>query len=139
MVEERGRTDRGFTTRVDTVLTYRASPRGPTNGFIVNGARAGSAGADQPHSRGVLDLEQSVRTLDNIACMYDMHATVRRALTPELDNHPEPMEEVRVPEGWRSGICPLISWGNSEERVPVCSGTGCMSRSVGAHADLGSR
>ncbi|KLL95322.1 hypothetical protein NJ76_27675 [Rhodococcus sp. IITR03] len=71
----------------------------PDEWFIVNGARGGSAGADQPHSRGVLDLEQSVRTLDNIACMYDMHATAWRALILEFDNHPEPMEEVRVPEG----------------------------------------
>lgn len=37
--------------------------------------------------------------LTYITCMYDMHATMCRALKLEFDDRREPIEEVRVPEG----------------------------------------
>jgi alkylhydroperoxidase family enzyme len=35
-----------------------------------------------------------------ITCMYDMHATMSRALRLEFDNRPEPIVEVAAPEGY---------------------------------------
>jgi hypothetical protein len=34
--------------------------------------------------------------------MYDMHATMARALRLEFDNRPEPVTEVAAPEGYGS-------------------------------------
>ncbi|MEZ5152801.1 carboxymuconolactone decarboxylase family protein [Rhodococcus zopfii] len=50
----------------------------------------------------VLQAELSdaeILELTYITCMYDMHATMCRALKLEFDDRPEPIEEVRVPEG----------------------------------------
>jgi alkylhydroperoxidase family enzyme len=43
--------------------------------------------------------DREVMELTYITCMYDMHATICRALKLEFDDRPEPVEEVRVPEG----------------------------------------
>ncbi|WP_430334386.1 carboxymuconolactone decarboxylase family protein [Rhodococcus sp. ACT016] len=43
--------------------------------------------------------DQQIMELTYITCMYDMHATICRALRLEFDDRPEPVEEVRVPEG----------------------------------------
>nr|CRL74545.1 hypothetical protein CPGR_01293 [Mycolicibacter nonchromogenicus] len=37
--------------------------------------------------------------LTYITCMYDMHATICRALKLEFDDRAEPIVEVQVPEG----------------------------------------
>ncbi|MFG3619274.1 carboxymuconolactone decarboxylase family protein [Nocardia sp. NPDC047654] len=42
-------------------------------------------------------LERAV--LAYITTLYDMHATICRALRLEYDDRPEPVEEVRLPEG----------------------------------------
>ncbi|MGW4478309.1 carboxymuconolactone decarboxylase family protein [Rhodococcus triatomae] len=43
--------------------------------------------------------DREVMELTYITCMYDMHATICRALKLEFDDRPEPVEEVRIPEG----------------------------------------
>ncbi|GAB2631187.1 carboxymuconolactone decarboxylase family protein [Prescottella soli] len=43
--------------------------------------------------------DKQIMELTYITCMYDMHATICRALRLEFDDRPEPVEEVRVPEG----------------------------------------
>lgn len=43
--------------------------------------------------------DQEIMELTYITCMYDMHATICRALKLEFDDRPEPVEEVRIPEG----------------------------------------
>lgn len=43
--------------------------------------------------------EHEILELTYITALYDMHATMCRALRLEFDDRPEPVEEVRVPEG----------------------------------------
>lgn len=43
--------------------------------------------------------DKQIMELTYITCMYDMHATICRALRLEFDDRPEPIEEVRIPEG----------------------------------------
>ncbi|AKE91425.1 MULTISPECIES: carboxymuconolactone decarboxylase family protein [Rhodococcus] len=43
--------------------------------------------------------DQEIMELTYITCMYDMHATICRALKLEFDDRPEPVEEVRIPDG----------------------------------------
>jgi len=44
--------------------------------------------------------DPQVLQLTYITCMYDMHATMSRALRLEYDNRPEPVVEVAAPEGY---------------------------------------
>lgn len=43
--------------------------------------------------------EHEILELTYITALYDMHATMSRALRLEFDDRPEPVEEVQVPEG----------------------------------------
>ncbi|OMC09824.1 carboxymuconolactone decarboxylase [Mycolicibacter heraklionensis] len=43
--------------------------------------------------------DPEIMELTYITCMYDMHATICRALQLEFDDRPEPIVEVQVPEG----------------------------------------
>ncbi|HEX7321862.1 MAG TPA: carboxymuconolactone decarboxylase family protein [Mycobacterium sp.] len=43
--------------------------------------------------------DSQIMELTYITCMYDMHATICRALRLEFDDRPEPILEVQVPEG----------------------------------------
>ncbi|CRK53276.1 transposase [Rhodococcus sp. RD6.2] len=43
--------------------------------------------------------DKQIMELTYITCMYDMHATICRALKLEFDDRPELIEEVQVPEG----------------------------------------
>ncbi|MDV6269459.1 MULTISPECIES: carboxymuconolactone decarboxylase family protein [Rhodococcus] len=43
--------------------------------------------------------DKQIMELTYITCMYDMHATICRALKLEFDDRPELIEEVRIPEG----------------------------------------
>lgn len=43
--------------------------------------------------------DQEILELTYITTLYDMHATICRALRLEYDDRPEPIEEVRLPEG----------------------------------------
>lgn len=43
--------------------------------------------------------DQQIMELTYIVCMYDMHATISKALRLEFDDRPEPVKEVEVPEG----------------------------------------
>ena len=57
---------------------------------------------------GVFDVlkehlpEKEILQLTYITCMYDMHATMSRALRLEYDNRDEPVVEVEAPEGYGS-------------------------------------
>ena len=57
---------------------------------------------------GVFDVlkeqlpEKEILQLTYITCMYDMHATMSRALRLEYDNRDEPVVEVAAPEGYGS-------------------------------------
>ena len=67
-----------------------------TDGLVHDGGRV----PDEVFA--VLQAELSdaeILELTYITCMYDMHATMCRALKLEFDDRPEPIEEVRVPEG----------------------------------------
>ncbi|MBN9099936.1 MAG: carboxymuconolactone decarboxylase family protein [Pseudonocardia sp.] len=44
--------------------------------------------------------DSQVLQLTYITCMYDMHATMSRALQLEYDNRPDPVVEVAAPEGY---------------------------------------
>ena len=44
--------------------------------------------------------DPQVLQLTYITCMYDMHATMSRALQLEYDNRPDPVVEVAAPEGY---------------------------------------
>jgi hypothetical protein len=46
--------------------------------------------------------EPQILQLTYITCMYDMHATMARALRLEFDDRPEPVTEVPAPEGYGS-------------------------------------
>ncbi|MGV0625046.1 carboxymuconolactone decarboxylase family protein [Mycolicibacter minnesotensis] len=43
--------------------------------------------------------DREIMELTYITCMYDMHATICRALRLEFDDRPELIEEVQVPDG----------------------------------------
>ena len=43
--------------------------------------------------------DEEILELTYITCMYDMHATMCRALHLEYDNVPEPVAEIPAPEG----------------------------------------
>ncbi|WP_024443618.1 MULTISPECIES: carboxymuconolactone decarboxylase family protein [unclassified Mycobacterium] len=43
--------------------------------------------------------DREIMELTYITCMYDMHATICRALRLEFDDRAEPITEVQVPEG----------------------------------------
>lgn len=43
--------------------------------------------------------DSEILELTYITCLYDMHATMSRALRLEFDNRPDPIVEVDVPEG----------------------------------------
>ncbi|MGW2308185.1 carboxymuconolactone decarboxylase family protein [Actinomadura luteofluorescens] len=44
--------------------------------------------------------DKEILQLTYITCMYDMHATMSRALRLEFDDRPEPVVEVAAPEGY---------------------------------------
>lgn len=44
--------------------------------------------------------DEQILELTYITCMYEMHATMSRALRLEFDNRPEPIVEVDAPEGY---------------------------------------
>ena len=44
--------------------------------------------------------DEEILLLTYITCMYEMHATMSRALRLEFDNRPEPIVEVDAPEGY---------------------------------------
>jgi alkylhydroperoxidase family enzyme len=46
--------------------------------------------------------DREILQLTYITCMYDMHATMARALRLEFDDRPEPVVEVAAPEGYGS-------------------------------------
>ena len=46
--------------------------------------------------------DKEILQLTYITCMYDMHATIARALRLEFDDRPEPVVEVAAPEGYGS-------------------------------------
>lgn len=61
--------------------------------------------------------EQEVLQLTYITCMYDMHATIAKALRLEFDDRPEPVMEVAAPEGYgdrdiSADLAPEPSTGN---------------------------
>ena len=46
--------------------------------------------------------DREILQLTYITCMYEMHATMSRALRLEFDDRPEPVVEVAAPEGYGS-------------------------------------
>lgn len=43
--------------------------------------------------------DKEIMELTYIICMYEMHATISKALRLEYDDRPEPIQEVELPEG----------------------------------------
>ncbi|MFC8531500.1 carboxymuconolactone decarboxylase family protein [Nocardia sp. NPDC057227] len=67
-----------------------------TDGLVLDGGRVPD---------GVFEVlrehlgDPEILQLTYITAMYDMHATICRALRLEFDDRPEPIEEYRVPDG----------------------------------------
>lgn len=79
----------GFSACERAVLAY-------TDALVYDGGRV----PDEVFAALRADLsDREIMELTYITCMYDMHATICRALRLEFDDRPEPIEEVRVPEG----------------------------------------
>ena len=73
-----------------TVLAY-------TDGLVLDGGRV----PDEVFARLKQHLsDREILQLTYITCMYDMHATMARALRLEFDDRPEPVVEVAAPEGY---------------------------------------
>ncbi|MFE4503187.1 carboxymuconolactone decarboxylase family protein [Rhodococcus sp. NPDC056743] len=67
-----------------------------TDGLVYDGGRV----PDEVFSALKAHLsDKQIMELTYITCMYDMHATICRALKLEFDDRPELIEEVRIPEG----------------------------------------
>lgn len=78
-----------FTDIERAVLAY-------TDGLIYDGGRV----PDEVFAVLKAHLsDKQIMELTYITCMYDMHATICRALKLEFDDRPELIEEVRIPEG----------------------------------------
>jgi alkylhydroperoxidase family enzyme len=70
-----------------------------TDGLVLNGGRV----PDEVFAQLQQHLsDQEILQLTYITCMYDMHATIARALRLEFDDRPEPVVEVAAPEGYGS-------------------------------------
>ena len=81
-----------FTRLERAVLAY-------TDALVLDGGRV----ADEVV--GILKehlTDRQVLLLTYITCMYEMHATMSRALRLEFDDRPEPVVEVAAPEGYGS-------------------------------------
>lgn len=79
----------GFTACERAVVAY-------TDALVYDGGRV----PDEVFTALKTNLsDREVMELTYITCMYDMHATICRALRLEFDDRPEPIEEVRVPDG----------------------------------------
>jgi alkylhydroperoxidase family enzyme len=67
-----------------------------TDGLVYDGGRVPDAvfAALRAHLS-----DPEILQLTYITTMYDMHATISRALRLEFDDRPEPVEEFQVPEG----------------------------------------
>ncbi|MBS9534856.1 carboxymuconolactone decarboxylase family protein [Mycobacterium sp. M1] len=67
-----------------------------TDGLVYDGGRV----ADEVFAVLQAHLpDRQIMELTYITCMYDMHATICRALRLEFDDRPEPVVEVRDPDG----------------------------------------
>ncbi|MGN2639823.1 carboxymuconolactone decarboxylase family protein [Nocardia takedensis] len=78
-----------FTPLERAVLAY-------TDGLVLDGGRVPDEVFDV--LRGHLS-DPEIMELTYITCMYDMHATICRALRLEFDDIPERVTEVQIPEG----------------------------------------
>ncbi|MEO6793584.1 MAG: carboxymuconolactone decarboxylase family protein [Mycobacterium sp.] len=79
----------GFSACERAVLAY-------TDALVYDGGRV----PDEVFAALKTNLsDREIMELTYITCMYDMHATICRALRLEFDDRPEPIEEVRVPDG----------------------------------------
>ena len=78
-----------FTPLERAVLAY-------TDGLVHDGGRVPDEVFDVLRAH-LSDTE--ILELTYITCMYDMHATISRALRLEFDDVPERVTEVRIPEG----------------------------------------
>ncbi len=70
-----------------------------TDGLVYDGGRVADGVFDA--LRAHLDDEE-ILELTYITCMYEMHATMSRALRLEFDDRDEPIVEVAPPEGFTS-------------------------------------
>lgn len=94
----------GWTPVERAVLAY-------TDALVYDGGRV----AD-----GVFDAlrehlsDEEILELTYITALYEMHATMSRALRTEYDDRPEPIVEIAAPEGYSGDLGLLISGGNVE-------------------------
>ncbi len=70
-----------------------------TDALVLDGGRVADA-VFAVLQEGLTDEE--ILLLTYIVCMYDMHATMSRALRLEFDDRPDPIVEVPAPEGYGS-------------------------------------
>ncbi|WP_030175479.1 carboxymuconolactone decarboxylase family protein [Spirillospora albida] len=70
-----------------------------TDGLVLDGGRVADATFDvlKEHL-----TDREILLLTYITCMYEMHATMSKALRVEFDDRPEPVVEVAAPEGYGS-------------------------------------
>lgn len=94
----------GWTPVERAVLAY-------TDALVYDGGRV----AD-----GVFDAlrqhlsDEEILELTYITALYEMHATMSRALRTEYDDRPEPIVEIAAPEGYSGDLGLLISGGDAD-------------------------
>lgn len=68
-----------------------------TDALVLDGGRVADAVVDilKEHL-----TDRQILQLTYITCMYEMHATISRALRLEFDDRPEPVVELAAPEGY---------------------------------------
>jgi alkylhydroperoxidase family enzyme len=94
----------GWTPVERAVLAY-------TDALVYDGGRV----AD-----GVFDAlkehlsDEEILELTYITALYEMHATMSRALRTEYDDRPEPVVEIAAPEGYAGDLGLLISGGGGD-------------------------
>ncbi|KAA9152675.1 carboxymuconolactone decarboxylase family protein [Amycolatopsis acidicola] len=68
-----------------------------TDGLVLDGGRVHDGVFEVLHKHL---SDEEILLFTYITCMYDMHATMSRALRLEFDNRDEPVQEVAAPEGY---------------------------------------
>jgi alkylhydroperoxidase family enzyme len=79
-----------FSPEERAVLAY-------TDALVLNGGRVPDAVFDALRS---FLSDEEILELTYVTCLYEMHATMSRALRLEYDDRPDPVVEIAAPEGY---------------------------------------
>jgi alkylhydroperoxidase family enzyme len=83
---------------------------GYTDALVLNGGRV----HDEVFNALKRHLaDEQILELTYTTCLYEMHATISKALRLEFDDRDDPIVEVAAPEGYSGDIADEISGGSS--------------------------